>query len=54
MRDYVWKRLGEVLSAPGEVEPLTQLSKTDRQAIVEVLRDTKEGLPDDWAAASGP
>jgi hypothetical protein len=54
MRDYVWKRLGEVLSASGDTEPFAHLSKADRQAIVEILRDTKEGLPDDWAAASGP
>jgi hypothetical protein len=48
MRDYVWKRLWEVLSRPEDVEPFAHLSKEDRQAIVEILRDTKPDLPTYW------
>ena len=49
MRDYVWRRLWDVLSAEASSEPFTNLSLTDRQAIVEILRDTKKDLPDYWA-----
>ena len=52
MHDYVWKRLWDVLSDQEEVGPFKHLSKSDRQAILEILRDTKKDLPEYWAAMS--
>jgi hypothetical protein len=45
-RDPIYKRLWEVLSGE-EREPRYQaaLSRADRRAIVEILRDTKKDLP---------
>ncbi|MBX9790512.1 MAG: hypothetical protein K2Y37_16455 [Pirellulales bacterium] len=54
MRDCVWKRLWEVLNDRQNVESFAQLSKSDRQAILQILRATKPGLPADWTAAAGP
>jgi len=35
----------EVLSGRAADEPYTRLTRADRRAIVEILRDTKPGLP---------
>ena len=51
MRDYVWQRLWDVLSNPNDAK-FKHLSPEDRRAIVEILRDTKPGLPEYWTAAS--
>ncbi len=51
MRDYVWKRLWEVLSSHEDMEPFTRLSRDDRRAIVEILRGTKPELPEYWTEA---
>jgi hypothetical protein len=48
MRDYVWQRLWSILSAGAEPKKFAHLSAEDRQAIVEILRDTKPDLPDSW------
>jgi hypothetical protein len=49
----VYRRLWDVLSG-GEQAPLYQrLTATDRQAIVEILRDTKKDLPDYFRLARG-
>jgi hypothetical protein len=48
MREYVWKRLWEVLSGRDESERFAHLSDDDRQAIREILRETKPDLPDYW------
>jgi hypothetical protein len=48
MRDYVWQRLWNVLSKGQEPERFAHLSSEDRRAIVEILRDTKPGLPEYW------
>jgi hypothetical protein len=52
MRDYVWKRLWDVLSHSDEGK-FKHLSADDRRAIVEILRATKAGLPEYWTAVSG-
>jgi hypothetical protein len=44
-KDAVYRRLWQVLSGD-ETEPTySRLSRADRQAIVEILRDTKKDLP---------
>jgi hypothetical protein len=48
MRDYIWQRLWNVLSEGQDPERFAHLSSQDRQAIVEVLRETKTGLPEYW------
>lgn len=48
MRDYVWQRLWEILSGDDRSEKFAHLSAGDRQAIREILRDTKPGLPKPW------
>jgi len=52
--DCVWKRLWDVLNDPADVDPFAQLSRADRQAILEILRATKPGLPPYWAEAGPP
>jgi hypothetical protein len=45
-RDPIYRRMWEVLSGQERSERyLSALSLADRQAIVEILRDTKPGLP---------
>jgi hypothetical protein len=46
--DYVWQRLWEVLSGTDPSGKFLHLSAADRQAIVEILRDTKPNLPEYW------
>jgi hypothetical protein len=49
-RDRVYRRLWEVLSA-GDANPkFANLSKADREAILQILLATKKGLPDYWRA----
>ncbi|WP_435011265.1 hypothetical protein P12x_002572 [Tundrisphaera lichenicola] len=61
VRDYVYRRLWEHLgesetgeedrkSETGQEDP--RLSAEDRRAIIEILRETKPGLPDYWKASS--
>jgi hypothetical protein len=45
-RDYIYRRLWEVLSGQDTSERFARLSASDRRAILEILRDTKPGLPD--------
>lgn len=47
-RNYVWRRLWDVLSGRDQSDRFAHLSATDRQAIVDILRDTKNDLPDYW------
>lgn len=48
MRSYVWQRLWDVLSGADQSEKFGHLSTADRQAIIEILRETKSDLPDYW------
>ena len=45
-KTLVYSRLWQVLSGRDTAPRYSQLSPADRQAIVEILRDTKEDLPD--------
>lgn len=47
-RDYVFQRLWEVLSGKDQSAKFAHLSAADRQAILEILRDTLPDLPDYW------
>jgi hypothetical protein len=42
----VYERLWEVLSGKETNKAYAQLSRADRRAIVDILRETKKGLPD--------
>jgi hypothetical protein len=44
----VYQRLWEVLTGQDTSEDFQHLTPADRQAILEILRDTKQGLPDYW------
>jgi hypothetical protein len=46
VRAAIYRRLWEVLSGTGTRAQYKHLSSGDRQAILEILRDTKAGLPD--------
>jgi hypothetical protein len=45
MRDYVWRRMGEILTGRDRSERFAHLSDHDRRAIAEILRDTLPELP---------
>jgi len=47
-KDYVLQRLWDVLSGMDQSEKFSHLSTADRQAILEILRDTKSALPGYW------
>jgi hypothetical protein len=44
-KDYVYRRLWEVLSGQDTSETFKHISTEERKAILEILRDTKPGLP---------
>ena len=50
MRNYVWRRLWEVLTEQAGGESFAHLSPSDRQSIVQIIRETKADLPDYWSA----
>ena len=45
-RDVIYQRIWQVLSGQENRPPYARLTLGDRQAIVEILRDTKKDLPD--------
>jgi hypothetical protein len=50
VKDHVYRRLWEILQGRGTKKDDRQLAAADRAAILEILRATKPGLPDDWKA----
>ncbi len=53
-KQHVYRKLFDVLTAKDTSPRFPRLSAADRQAILEILRDTKADLPGYWrAAASG-
>jgi hypothetical protein len=48
VKDYVYHRLHEVLTGKDMSTDFNRLSAADRRAILEILLDTKPGLPDYW------
>jgi hypothetical protein len=47
-KQYVYRRLFEVLTGRDQSETFALLSRQDRQNIFEILLATKKGLPDEW------
>lgn len=47
-RDYIYRRLWDVLNGKDASASFAQLSAADRQAVREILLATKKGLPDYW------
>lgn len=52
VHDYVLHRLWEVLTGKDASPEFAHLSAADRRAILEILRDTKKGLPREWQTPS--
>jgi hypothetical protein len=52
-REYVLRRMGEVLGGQDESKKFTHMTAEERQAIFEILQDTLPDLPDSWKAKSG-
>jgi hypothetical protein len=48
VQERVYKRLWEVLSGKDQSAHFAHLSADDRMAVLEILRSTKQGLPDYW------
>ena len=44
----IYLRLWEVLSGKDDSKDFAHLTKDDRQAVLDILRETKPGLPDYW------
>jgi len=47
-KDRIYRRLWEILSGKDDSKTYARLSQADRGNILEILRDTKPGLPDYW------
>ena len=52
-RDYVLRRLWEVLSGQDQSEKFAHLNPADRGAVLAILRDTLPDLPEYWVAKAG-
>jgi hypothetical protein len=52
MRDYVLTRLLKILTGEDPDPTFAHLTPEDRQAILEILRDTKPNLPEAWRTAA--
>jgi len=50
VRDKVYRRVYEVLTGIDQSDKFKRLSAEDRRAVLEILRDTKPGLPAYFAA----
>jgi hypothetical protein len=48
LRDRLYRRLYEILTGTDRTPAYAGLSADNRRAILEILRDTKKGLPDYW------
>jgi hypothetical protein len=53
VRDRVYRRLYDVLTSRDTSDKFKRLSQEDRRAVLEILRDTKPGLPAYFAADTG-
>ncbi len=51
-RDYLLRRLWEVLTGKDNSPDFRSLRREDRQAVLEILRETKKGLPGYWYPAA--
>lgn len=53
-KTVVYQRLFDVLSGKDQTREFAHLSADDRLAILEIIRETKAGLPDYWLAEENP
>jgi hypothetical protein len=49
VRDPIYQKLFDVLSGKDRSSKFARLSDADRRAILEIVRETKSGLPEYWA-----
>jgi hypothetical protein len=54
VRERVYRRLYDVLTGKDQSKKFARLSVEDRRAVLEIVRQTKPGLPAYWAAGSTP
>jgi hypothetical protein len=54
IRERVYRRLYEVLNGRDQDKKFARLSDEDRRSILQILRDTKPGLPDYWRDSAVP
>ncbi|HEY3966290.1 MAG TPA: hypothetical protein VGM05_17150 [Planctomycetaceae bacterium] len=47
-KEYVLRRMWDVLTGKDESKKFSHLTAHERQAILEILRDTLPDLPDTW------
>jgi len=52
-KQYVYHRLYQVLSGQDTSPAFAKLSSTDRKDVLEILRSTKHGLPEEWQSKVG-
>jgi len=52
-RDRVYRKLFDVLSGGDQSPKFAHISDADRSAILEIVRDTKVGVPDYWSSSDG-
>ena len=48
VKERIYRRLWEVLTEVDKIDTFRHLSSDDRQAVLEILVETKSGLPDYW------
>jgi hypothetical protein len=48
VRERVYRRLYDVLSGKDQTPMYARLTREDRKAVLEIVRETKKGLPDYW------
>jgi hypothetical protein len=53
-KDRVYQRLLDILTGKERGEAYARLSAADRRAILEILQETKPGLPAGWGRAGSP
>ena len=53
VKGYVYQKLHDVLTGKEKDEAFAHLSGGDRQAILEILCETKKGLPEYWGVGIG-
>ena len=47
-KDYVYHRLLQILTGQDQSEDFARLTTQDRRAVLEILLETKTGLPAEW------
>ena len=52
VRDRVYRRLYDVLTGRDQSDKFKRLSLDDRRAVLEILRETKPGLPEYFKAGT--